>query len=236
VIRSFNCSHLLTRSTFHVAANDRADSSQTKFILRSIMHVGLACCAMWLIFFVTHPVSAWAQAPATSETAQPAEEINPQYETNVKAAFLYSFGRYVDWSKESFAGNSGDFIIGVCGEDPIGQILDRIAQTKTIQGHRIIIVRMATIKDVKFCHILFVSNSVPSEQQTAIINKMRGKSSLLVGETPGFVNQGGGINFFVEGGTVRFEINVNAIRQEKLMLDAKLLNLGKKMTDATVTK
>jgi len=30
---------------------------------------------------------------------------------------------------------------------------------------------------------------------------------------------------------VRFEINVEAVRQEKLLLDAKLLNLGKKVAE-----
>jgi hypothetical protein len=63
---------------------------------------------------------------------------------------------------------------------------------------------------------------------------MRDKATLLVGEVPGFAERGGGINFFVEGGTVRFEINVEAVRQEKLMLDAKLLNLGKKVSDTGV--
>jgi len=185
-----------------------------------------------MILFADQSAILWGQSPETTETAQPAEEINPQYEYNVKAAFLYSFGRYVEWPKDAFAAHSGDFVIGICGEDPFGQALDRIAQSKTIQGRRIIIQRMATTEELQPCHILFISHSIPPDQQSAIINKMRDKSTLLVGESPGFAERRGGINFFVEGGTVRFEINVDAIRQEKLMLDAKLLNLGKKVSEA----
>lgn len=186
-----------------------------------------------MICFAGQPAPVWGQTPATTEaaqpaTAQPAETINPQYEYNVKAAFLYSFGRYVEWPKDAFEERSGDFILGVCGEDLFGEVLDRIAQSKTIRGRKIIIHKMATIEELQPCHILFVSRSIPPEQQNLIINKIRGKSSLLVGEVPGFSERGGGINFYLEGGTVRFEINVDAIRQEKLMLDAKLLNLGKK--------
>jgi hypothetical protein len=202
-------------------------------LIRSVLRVGLGCWAAGMIFFAGQSVLVWGQSPETTETAQPAEEINPQYEYNVKAAFLYSFGRYVEWPKDAFNTHSGDFVIGVCGEDPFGQVLDRIAQAKTIQGRRIIIQKMATIEELQPCHILFVSHSIPPQQQSMIINKMRtdDKSTLLIGETPGFAERGGGINFFVEGGTVRFEINVDAIRQEKLMLDAKLLNLGKKVSE-----
>ncbi len=69
-----------------------------------------------------------------------------------------------------------------------------------------------------------------------IIHKIRNddKSTLLVGEVPGFAERGGMINFFLEGGTVRFEINVDAMRQEKLLIDAKLLNLGKKVSETGV--
>ncbi len=199
--------------------------------MHSVIHLGLACCIAEMIFLAGQPAVIWGQSPDTAEAAQQAEGINPQYEYNVKAAFLYSFGRYVEWPKDAFTERSGAFILGVCGEDLFGQILDRIAQTKTIQGRRIIIQRMATIEELQPCHILFVSRSIPPAQQIAIIDKMRGKPTLVVGEAPGFAEHGGGINFFLEGGTVRFEINVEAIRQKKLLLDAKLLNLGKKVSE-----
>jgi hypothetical protein len=93
---------------------------------------------------------------------------------------------------------------------------------------------MATFEELQPCHILFVSRSIPPAQQIAIINKTRDKWTLLVGEVPGFAERGGGINFFLEGGTVRFEINVEAVRREKLLLDAKLLNLGKKVSETGV--
>lgn len=90
---------------------------------------------------------------------------------------------------------------------------------------------MATIGELQPCHILFVSRSIPFPQQIEIINKMHGKPTLLVGESPGFAEHGGGINFFLEGGTVRFEINLEAVRQKKLIIDAKLLNLAKKVPE-----
>jgi len=196
-----------------------------------VFRVGRVCLATGMILFAGQSARVWGQLSEPTESVQQAETINPQYEYNVKAAFLYSFGRYVEWPKDAFSGREGAFVIGVCGEYPFGQSLDRIAQTKTIQGRRIIVQRMAAADELQPCQILFVSRSVPVDQQTVIINKIRNddKSTLLVGESPGFAERGGGINFYVENGMVRFEINIDAIRQEKVLLDAKLMNLGKKI-------
>jgi hypothetical protein len=220
---------------FHIPSNPTR-ASIAVFIVRAALRSWAAC-----FIFSIGCTALWAQSPPAAPDAaqaapQPAEAINQQYEYNVKAAFLYSFGRYVEWPKDAFAERSGAFILGVCGEDSFGQILDRIAQAKTIQGHKIIIQKMASIEELQPCHILFVSRSITPEQQTSIIKKTQGKSVLVVGEVPGFADRGGGVNFFLEGGTVRFEINVEAVRQEKLMLDAKLLNLGKKVSESAVTR
>jgi hypothetical protein len=204
----------------------------------SLGRVRLACLVVGILssLFPCQSVAAGAQSPEPAESAQQAEETNPQYEYNVKAAFLYAFGRYVEWPKEAFDGQSGAFVLGVCGEDRFGRILERIAESKTIQGRRIVVEKMSTADQLPPCHILFVSRSLAPAEQTAIINKTRDKPILLVGESAGFAEQGGGINFFVESGTVRFEINVEAIRQKALVLDAKLLNLGKKVPAAEGNK
>ena len=203
-------------------------------MVRLFWGIGLVCIALGSIILTNNMPTVLGQTSENAQTvqqAQPAEEINPQYEYNVKAAFLYSFGRYVIWPADAFADQSSPFVLGVCGEDPFGQVLDRIAEVKMIQGRRIVIQKMASVEVLKPCHILFVSRSIPPEQQVKIIQQLNSKPILLVGEVPGFTEQGGGINFFLQGGTVQFEINVDAIRQEGLMLDAKLMSLGKKASD-----
>jgi YfiR/HmsC-like len=223
----FICCCIIVQSRLCIVSVASLGKLLRKALTRCIPGDGLICCVATLLYFAVGCARVCGQSPETQDA------VNPQYEYNIKAAFLYSFGRYVEWPKEAFAERSGAFVIGVCGEDPFGQALDRIAQAKTIQGRRIIIQRMATIEELQPCHILFVSRLITPEQQTAIYNKLRDKWTLLVGESPGFAVRGGGINFFLEGGTVRFEINVEAIRQEKLLLDAKLLNLGKKVSEST---
>lgn len=182
-----------------------------------------------IVLFLTFGLSeAEGQTPA--ESSPTPDSVNRQYAYNVKAAFLYNFGRYVEWPQEAFAGKDGPFVIGIFGENPFGTVLDRIAKAKTVQDRRIEVRNINSLDSLADCQILFIPNSVTVEQQQRIIEKLRKKPVLLVGEIPKFIDLGGGVDFFLDGNHVRFEINVDAIVRKKMQIDAKLLRIGKKVT------
>ena len=49
----------------------------------------------------------------------------------------------------------------------------------------------------------------------------------LVGEEPGFADEGGTVNFFLEENRIRFEINTEVAKQDQLKISSKLLSLAK---------
>jgi hypothetical protein len=158
--------------------------------------------------------------------AQPEDEnINREYA--IKAAYLYQFARYVQWPAQAFVDEHSPVVIGVLGADPFGNVLNEIARTKQIDGRAIAIRRYASMADYKPCQILFVSASVSSDQKAAAIQMARKSSVLLVGEEPGFAEQGGTINFVMDENRIRFEINAEAAKQEQLKISSKLLSLAK---------
>ena len=54
-----------------------------------------------------------------------------------------------------------------------------------------------------------------------------GNSAVLtVGETDNFAAEGGIINFKIDAGSVRLQINVEAARKQQLRISAKLLSLA----------
>jgi len=167
-----------------------------------------------------HPLSARAQQ------AEPVTAVPNEY--TVKAVFLYNFGRYVEWPANTFRDATEAFVIGVVGADPFAGALDEIAKKKTLQDRRIVVVRFASPEQCKQpCHILFVSQSLPPDQQAALAKSLAGTAVLVVGETAGFVQNGGGVNFVIEEGRVRFEINLDKARQAGLRIDSRLLKLAK---------
>jgi hypothetical protein len=50
---------------------------------------------------------------------------------------------------------------------------------------------------------------------------------LLVGEDPGFADQGGTVNFYMDENKIRFEINPEIAKQDRLKISSKLLGLAK---------
>jgi hypothetical protein len=172
-------------------------------------------------------LASFAVVAALINESVSAQEIDPRQEYKVKAVFLYSFGRYIEWPPETFPEEGSPFIIAVVGHDPFGRTLDLIAKAKTVQGRRIVIRRFPSIEKCGPCHILFVPKTAPMDARTAVIQKYRGASTLLVGETHGFAASGGVINFHISQGTVRFEINAGAANEHGLSIDAKLLSLGR---------
>ena len=153
--------------------------------------------------------------PGTSAQEQPAAApAGRPDEYSVKAAFLYAFGRFVEWPTGALGNATDPFVIGIVGENSFGDVLKEIAARKTLQDRRIVVRRFASADDYRpTCQILFVSRSLSADQQAAILKKTQGNPLLVVGETPGFAQKGGMINFYAEEDRIRFEINAEAARK-----------------------
>jgi hypothetical protein len=182
---------------------------------RRALHILLAlggCCAL-----------------ASSAVAQ---DVVQQREYNVKAVSLYAFGRYVTWPETVFAGPTSPFIIGVLGGNPFGDALSRIAAKKNLNGRPIEVRELKSPDEGAACHIVFITRTVTQDLEAKVFQQYSGKPVLLVGETPGFAERGGIINFYQSGANVRFELNPERGVQSSLSLDAKLLSLGTKAQTA----
>ena len=151
-----------------------------------------------------------------------ADMTAPSLEYPVKAACLYWFANYVAWPKEAFAETSAPLVIAVLGKDPFGTVLESNLQGKTVQNRPIQLKRVERVADLNACHILFIS---ASEKNTMpeILTALKGRGILTVSEVPGFLEQGGMINFVRDSSNVRFEVNLMASKPERLEVDARLL-------------
>lgn len=162
---------------------------------------------------------------AAQQSPPQAGEIDREY--SIKGAFLYNFGRYVQWPNTAFASETSPFVIGVLGTDPFGTVLDDIASTAKIDGRAVVAKRFATMDDYTPCQILFISATADPQLKATVLEKLPKTGLLVVSEEPGLAQRGAVVNFFVEQNKVRFEINVEAARQRHLKVSSKLLSLAK---------
>ena len=173
----------------------------------------LLCSFAALLCVVMLPADGSAQDSAVSEY-------------QVKAAYLYNFAKFVEWPAESFSSASAPFEICIFGRDPFGEILQNLIRGKQVNGRSF---RIRSGVAASSCHILFVSTSVTRQFET-ILQGLQGRSVLIVGESEGFVERGGMINFVLEGGRVLFEVNQKAAQRAGLKISAKLLSVAKPVT------
>jgi uncharacterized protein DUF4154 len=107
--------------------------------------------------------------------------------------------------------------------------LDQIAAKKAIAGRSISVRQFNSPDECAACHILFVTGTVPPEMEAKLFQAVAGKSVLLVGESAGFAERGGIVNFYQSGANIRFELNPDKANEAQLIFDAKLLSLGTKV-------
>jgi hypothetical protein len=147
-------------------------------------------------------------------------------EYQVKAAFLFNFAKFVEWPADAFPGADAPLQICVLGQDPFGQEFENVIAEKTINGHRIEVIHPSGVPQARACQIIFVDSSV-KQHARFILRDLRGSSVLTVGDTPGFAGMGGIINFVLDAGRVRFEINMKAAERARLKISARLLTVAK---------
>ena len=76
------------------------------------------------------------------------------------------------------------------------------------------------------CHVLFVCESAQAHTPQ-ILEQLKGKATLTVGESDEFLKQGGVFNFFIEDRKVQFDANLKAAKASNIKIRAKLLRLAK---------
>lgn len=144
-------------------------------------------------------------------------------EYDIKAAFLYNFTKFVEWPASTFEDERSSFRICILGEDPFGKSLRDIA-VEPVAGRKITLVGMANLKP-ESCHVLFISRSERS-RMPQILQDLGDAPVLTVADTSGFLEEGGIINFVLEGSKVRFQINQEAAERAGIKISSKLLRLA----------
>ena len=163
---------------------------------------------------------AWMLVGATCVNAQ---KSNPT-EYEVKAAYLYNFGRFVEWPAKVSAA-SEFFSICVLGDDPFGASFDATIAGESINGKKVVVTRITKPQDAASCRILFISSSEESrlKEILATLDKM---SVLTVSDISQFTRRGGMIQFVPEANRVRFEVNLTNAEHAALTLSSQLLKVA----------
>lgn len=146
-------------------------------------------------------------------------------EYQVEAAYLYNFGRFVEWPSKVTTTRTDSFTICVLGEDPFGRALDVTLAGEMIGNQKVAARRISSPGDSVDCRILFISSS-EANRLNKIIDALDNSAVLTVSDIPQFSRHRGMIQLVLEENRIRFEVNLTATQHAGLTLSSELLKLA----------
>ena len=173
---------------------------------------GLLSC----VFAVGSPLLPALCAQAQQVDANPA-----------KAAFLYHFAQMVYWPL-AVRDSSQALTLCVFGNDSLGGSIDSVIDGKSVGAQTIHVRHLGPEDHVQDCQMLYIGHDGPVHI-AAILAEARQHSVLTIGEDDDFLAQGGVIAFVLEGGRLRFEINLESAESSHILISSRLLQLSRRV-------
>lgn len=147
----------------------------------------------------------------------------------VKAAFAYRFTLYTEWPTNLFAGATAPIVIGVLGDAPLSEFLEKIVAGRLSQGRPVVVRRCARAEDLAGCQVAYLRQS-DRRRQLEILAALRGKPVLTVCDSDPFFGLGVTIKLFIRADdSVGFWVNRLAAEQSGIKLGSRMLQCADKI-------
>ena len=149
-------------------------------------------------------------------------------EPQIKAAFLYKFGGFIEWPAGAFARADSTFSIGVLGAESVAAELERLVAGRTVQGRPIAVQKLKRGDPLAGLHLLFIGRS-EAPRLAEILAAAKGHPLLIVTETEDALARGSMINFITVEDKVRFDVALPQAERGHLRISSRLLAVARKV-------
>jgi hypothetical protein len=141
----------------------------------------------------------------------------------VKAAFLYNFAKFTEWPVLT---TGAPIVLCVAGDEGVATALVETVREQNISGHPLDVRRAQYTATWRNCHLLFIAEA-EAQRSANGLDGIKALPVLTVSDAKSFSQASGIIELYVEGGRMRFAINVDAAERSGLRLSSRLLGLAK---------
>jgi hypothetical protein len=149
-------------------------------------------------------------------------------EPQIKAAFLYKFGGFIEWPTGAFARPDSTFSIGVVGAESVAAELERLVAGRTVQGRAIAVQRVKRGESLSGLHLLFIGQS-EAARLPEVLAAAKGHALLIVTESEDALARGSMINFITVEDKVRFDVALPQAERGQLRISSRLLAVARKV-------
>lgn len=148
-------------------------------------------------------------------------------ESDVKAAFVERFTRFVEWPTNAPGEKTkSNFVITVLGENTFGSSLDNLFNELKIKNRPVSVKYTQNHNELGESDIVIICSSEKRQLQS-ILESIESEPILILSDSEGFAHAGTHINMYVENNYIRYEINQKAIETTGLKISSLLLASAK---------
>lgn len=141
----------------------------------------------------------------------------------LQAAYIQKFINYIEWPQS----NSSQFVIAVLHNENEYVAMKNALQGKQIQGRTVVVEHIRTpdlSQNIQMLHVKEMDLSTVKELQ-----KFNKSPILVISQDLEELSKEVVINFFLENGKLRFDINVEKANNINIKINSRLLKLARKI-------
>jgi len=192
-----------------MGAREEASRGPSGGRVKILSRLMLVVCTAWLV-----PGDALSQV------------LSQEYQ--LKATYLRKIPSFVEWPPSAARTSKTAFQLCNLGDYPFGTRLAQEIGGVTVNGRKIALRWVHKEQELDGCEVIFFSRS-EAKRYAKILEGLKGKSVLTVGESEGFLEAGGMVELSFENHRLQMEVNLVAARSANLKVDARLLALAKRV-------
>lgn len=179
----------------------------------------------WLLAGVLAAVAVPAQAPALALALVQGQDDAKA--NAVRVAVLYKITSYITVDVATHKPGP-TYRIGLLGDDDTAALARKVLPGKKVGDAAIELVTVsaedaASGKAATTCDILYIASPIADELLAKVLAAYAALPLPLVCTRPRFCADGGTVQLFVQDGNVKFEVNTEALKKQKLAASAQFL-------------
>ena len=142
---------------------------------------------------------------------------------SVFSVLAFNTARFTSWPESVF----GDANINLCViGDNVVQESFLAMENKKIKGKTVRVLNHTRLRNLSECHVLYI-NGLEKSVLVLVLRGLKDQAILTVGEGVDFIHAGGMVGLEKLEEKVQLNINVQIIKQAKLVVSSRLLSLAK---------
>ena len=161
-------------------------------------------------------------------SAATAESLKDEYA--VKSALVFNFARFCEWPEDAFEDNPNTLRVVLYGDKNLESSFSAIDGMQ-VGNRKIEVVLAESPETIPSCQLLFVAKT-EREDWPQIVAILENKAVLTVGEMNGFLLSGGAMNLHLVNNKISFEVNLDQLRANNLVISSRILKLASSVISA----